>query len=68
MSLDWASADAHESWATLIKWEISRLCRGGSSSLTFPGVFSRGSIDEARDREPPKHTTSEFHQWTSMRV
>ncbi len=50
----------------LIKWEIPRLCRGGSSRLTFPGVFMRGSIDEARDREPQKHTTSEFHQWTRL--
>jgi hypothetical protein len=28
-----------ETGKTLIKWEFPRLCRGGSRSLTFPGVF-----------------------------
>ena len=28
---------------TLIKWEFPRLCRGGSSSLTFTGVHPRNS-------------------------
>jgi hypothetical protein len=35
--------------SALIKWEIPRLCRGGSRSLTFTKV----SIAETTNREPP---------------
>ena len=33
--------------------EFPRLCRGGSKSLTYPGVGAPRSIDETPDREPP---------------
>ena len=38
---DWKEG---ECWAQLITWEIPRLCRGGSRSLTFRAVVHRGGF------------------------
>ena len=37
------SSSGKEATITLIQWEFPRLCRGGSSSLTFAGVHPRNS-------------------------
>src|ERR1017187_3298902 len=44
------------------QWENPRLCRGGSSSLTFPGVHP-----ETLRREPPSTPQGETG-WTSMQA
>jgi hypothetical protein len=36
-----AAFDANDPEPTKPKWEFPRLCRGGSKSLTYPGVDSR---------------------------
>jgi hypothetical protein len=35
--------DRHQAEQALIRWEIPRLCRGGSKSLTSEGVHRRNS-------------------------
>jgi hypothetical protein len=40
----------------LIHWEFSRLCRGGSRSLTFPGVCPGFPTEGTLMRAPPKQT------------
>jgi type II secretory pathway predicted ATPase ExeA len=52
----------------LIQWEFPRLCRGGSSSLTFPGVFSGHPSMKLRFVSRQSTRTMEFHQWTSSRA
>jgi hypothetical protein len=40
----------------LIHWEFPRLCRGGSRSLTFPGVCPGFPTEDTLMRAPPKQT------------
>ena len=44
------------------KWEFPRLCRGGSKSLTYPGVDSLRSIDGTRTASRQAHE-GESHRW-----
>ena len=52
----------------LIPWEFPRLCRGGSRSLTFPGVVSGHPWMKLRFVSRQSTRTMEFHQWTSSRA
>jgi len=52
----------------LIQWEFPRLCRGGSRSLTFPGVVSGHPLMKLRFVSRQSTRTMEFHQWTSSRA
>jgi hypothetical protein len=52
----------------LIPWEIPRLCRGDSRSLTFPGVVSGHPSMKLRFVSRQSTRTMEFHQWTSSRA
>jgi hypothetical protein len=45
------------------KWEFPRLCRGGSKSLTYPGVDAHRRDSKSR---AAKHTKGS-HRWMSMR-
>ena len=47
---------------TLIQREFPRLCRGGSKSLTVPGVHPRNSYRE------PRSTRRGETGWTSMKA
>ena len=49
----------------LIPWEFPRLCRGGSRSLTFPGVVSGHPSMKLRFVSRQSTRTMEFHRWTS---
>ena len=49
--------------AALVRRETPRLCRGGSSSLTFPGVAPRDS-----PRELLKAHEGESWRWTTTRA
>ena len=55
-------------YAQLIQGEFPRLCRGGSSSLTFPGVFSGHPSMKLRFVSRQSTRTMEFHRWTSSRA
>jgi hypothetical protein len=44
------------------KWEFPRLCRGGSKSLTYPGVDTPWSIDGTRMPSRRAHER-ESHRW-----
>src|SRR5271157_5691760 len=46
----------------LMKWEFPRLCRGGTRSLTDPGVHPRNSWRE------PRSTRKGETGWTSMKA
>jgi uroporphyrinogen decarboxylase len=46
----------------LIQWEFPRLCRGGSKSLTVPGVHPGNSLRE------PRSTRKGESGWTSMKA
>jgi hypothetical protein len=52
----------------LIHWEFPRLCRGGSRSLTFPGVVSGHPSMKLQPVSRQSTRTMEFHQWTSSRA
>jgi hypothetical protein len=52
----------------LIHWEFPRLCRGGSRSLTFPGVVSGHPSMKLQPVSRQSARTMEFHQWTSSRA
>jgi hypothetical protein len=52
----------------LITSEFPRLCRGGSRSLTFPGVVSGDPSMKLRFVSRQSTRTMEFHRWTSSRA
>ena len=52
----------------LIPWEFPRLCRGGSRSLTFPGVVSGDPSMKLRFVSRQSTRTKEFHRWTSSKA
>ena len=66
--------DADLAWRTgedgsaLIPWEFPRLCRGGSRSLTFPGVFSGHPSMKLRFVSCQSTRAMEFDQWTSIKA
>ena len=55
-------------YSPLIPWEFPRLCRGGSRSLTFPGVVSSHPSMKLRFVSRQSTRTMEFHRWTSSRA
>jgi hypothetical protein len=50
------SSEALAGEQILIHWEFPRLCRGGSRSLTFPGVCPGFPTEDTLMRAPPKQT------------
>jgi hypothetical protein len=49
------------------QWEFSRLCRGGSKSLTYPAVDAVGLSMKIRIVEQPS-TRKELHRWMMMEI
>jgi hypothetical protein len=53
----WEPSSYHPATGRLIHWEFPRLCRGGSRSLTFPGVCpgfpTDGTLMRALHKQTP---------------
>ena len=54
--------------ARLIHFEFPRLCRGGSRSLTFPGVFPGFPSMKLQIVSRQSTRMMEFHRWTSTKA